>query len=94
MWLPSMERRRWYWRVKTKLREKDIDEFLLKLSKFSEHYIIYKEYRIVGAVAGMTVSKEVEQYAEKRGLFVFTQTNDGSTAIANSKDFVPHVYLT
>lgn len=41
-----------------------------------------------GAVAGMIVSREVAQYAIKKGLFVIVPKGD-NVEIANTKDFKP-----
>ena len=78
--------------VKVKLGQKEVDAFLEKLAQFRARYYHFKGHRIIGAVAGLTVSTEVERYAGKRGLLVFTQTDDGGATIANSTGFVPSVY--
>ena len=76
--------------VKTKLRDRDVKDFLTrKIAQFKLDFPEYKWYTIYGWVAGLAVPDDVEKYAEKSWLFVFTQHGDHGAMIANSPDFVP-----
>ena len=52
---------------------------------------IIKGTTMYGAVAGMIVTKEVEAYAIKKGLFVIRPKGDG-VEIANKASFKPQAW--
>jgi len=73
--------------IKSKLHPKDVEKFLtVDLPKFKELFPQMKDYRIYGAVAGMSVPSEVQELAEQEGLFVLTQAHD-QLICANASDF-------
>lgn len=79
--------------VKHTLRHRDIDNHLLRLSKLEEHpSSAIKGTTMYGAVAGMIVSDEVEQYAMKNGLYVI-KTKGENVSISNPTDFVPKQWI-
>jgi hypothetical protein len=68
--------------IKTELSIGDIDEHIERIAKIRKYMDAHKDSRkLVGAIAGEIVAKNVMQYAHKKGLYVLTQTGD-SVAIA------------
>ena len=68
--------------IKTELSIDDVDEHLVRIEKIRQYMDAHDDKRkLVGAVAGGTVSESVRNYAHKKGLFVIVQTGD-SVAIA------------
>jgi len=79
--------------VKNKLRRKHIDQFLEeRLPEFKEKFPQYKDKELLGAVGALVVKDDVARYAERKGLFVLTQTDDGGAAIINRERFKPQVF--
>ncbi len=73
--------------VKNTLREKHIDEHLRRFEKLKNYTPNFmKNYRLIGAVAGMVISESVEKYAFKRGFFVI-KPRGNNVIISNKKDF-------
>lgn len=78
--------------VKNKLKEKDIDHFIdIQLPKFKKAFPRFNNYDVIGGVAGKVVRHEVEEYAIKKGLYVFVTSPDTVT-IANKKGFKAKVF--
>jgi len=65
------------------------DFYKEKLKVFKTLYPEYKEFKVFGAIAGMTFEKGVKSEAEKFGFYILTQNND-KLKIANKKDFEPN----
>ncbi len=79
--------------VKNKLKNQHIDKFVkTQIPKFKESFPEYSKYNILGAVGGLVVKDEVESYAQRAGLYVLTQNDQGLTKIANPKDFQEKVW--
>ncbi|NJL45746.1 MAG: hypothetical protein HC922_08555 [Leptolyngbyaceae cyanobacterium SM2_3_12] len=74
--------------VKSRLSQRDVDDFLRKLGRFRQAFPRYGNYQIYGAVAGIEVDAGVDRYAYQQGLFVIQQSGD-SVAIANDEAFRP-----
>ncbi|BAI87858.1 hypothetical protein L1F28_09395 [Arthrospira platensis NCB002] len=74
--------------VKSKLSQTDIDEHLERLEKFKRLMPAYRDFKAMGAVAGMVVPEEVARYGYRRGLFVLAQSGD-SVVILNDDKFRP-----
>ncbi len=77
--------------VKNRLRQADVDEHLDRLEKVKSHPNRKKNKFIdgttmYGAVAGMIVTKEVERYAMKKGLYVIAPSGQG-VEVKNKPDF-------
>jgi hypothetical protein len=73
--------------VKNNLTTDDIDHFVsVQIPKFKEGFGEYKDYKLIGGVGGMLVSESVENYAKKKGLYVFLQ-NGENIALANDENF-------
>ena len=74
--------------VKNKLQKRMVDKFVEdKLPKFKEIFPEYRERRIFGGMGALVVKEDVSRYAEKAGLYVFTQTSEGGAALINRKNF-------
>jgi hypothetical protein len=67
--------------VKARLRQNDVKGFLKKLPAFRDEFPQFRGKKLYGAVAGLAVRKEVEDFAKKQGLFVLTQTRQGGVAV-------------
>ncbi len=79
---------------KSKLKIDDINEHLLRLDKIRNNPTKgLKDVKIIGAVAGMIVPKNVLDYAIKKGLFVFVPTGE-TVKIANEKSFKFKTWVT
>ncbi len=77
--------------VKNRLRQADVDEHLDRLEKVKSHPNRKKNKFIdgttmYGAVAGMIVTREVERYAMKKGLYVVAPSGEG-VEVKNKPDF-------
>ncbi|PSR17927.1 hypothetical protein C8255_10110 [filamentous cyanobacterium CCP3] len=74
--------------VKSRLAQRDVDDFLGKLGRFRQAFPHYSDYALYGAVAGIEIDAGVDRYAYQQGLFVIQQTGDTVT-IANDEVFRP-----
>jgi hypothetical protein len=74
--------------VKSKLSQADIDEHLERLEKFKRLIPAYRNFKAMGAVAGMVIPKDVARYGYRRGFFVLAQSGD-SIIILNDDKFRP-----
>jgi hypothetical protein len=59
------------------------------LKNFKKLFPQYKQYKIYGAVAGLTFEKGFFEEAQSYGFYVLTQDND-KIQILNTKDFIPN----
>jgi hypothetical protein len=73
---------------KSHLSNDDVNEHLDRLALFKHCFPQYKDYRILGAVAGMVVPTEVGRHAYRKGLFVLAQSGD-TVEIRNGEGFRP-----
>ncbi len=53
--------------VKSKLKQKDVDEHIERLGKFKQFMPRFGDVKALGAVGGMVVPKEVARYAYRKG---------------------------
>lgn len=74
--------------VKSNLSQDDIEEHLERMEKFKTLFPIYRDYKVLGAVAGMVIPENVARYAYKKGFFVIAQKGD-SVVILNDNKFQP-----
>jgi Holliday junction resolvase-like predicted endonuclease len=74
--------------VKSRLSQRDVDDFLDKLGRFRQAFPHYTDYQIYGAVAGIEIDAGIDRYAYQQGLFVIQQTGD-TVKIANDAAFQP-----
>ena len=80
--------------VKNKLQKDDIDyhiERLNKLQKYPSKHM--RGTTMYGAVAGMIVKEQVENYAIKKGLYLL-KTKGDNIEIRNKPNFEPNVWKT
>jgi hypothetical protein len=74
--------------VKNKLEKRMVDRFLMeKLPKFPEVFPEFRGRKVLGAMGALVVREDVGRYAEKAGLFVLTQTDEGGAALLNKEGF-------
>jgi len=52
----------------------------------------YRDRKIYAGIGSLVVKHAVGRYAEKAGLFVLTQTDDGGAALLNRKGFKPREF--
>jgi len=79
--------------VKNKLEKRMVDTFLeRKLPRFKELFPEYAKYQVVGAMGALVVKDDVGRYAEKAGLYVLTQTDEGGAALFNKEGFEPKTF--
>lgn len=75
--------------IKNTLRKQDIDEHLERLAKLQQYPSrLIKGTTMYGAIAGMIIADDVEQYAIKQGLYLIKPKGEGVT-ITNKRNFVP-----
>jgi hypothetical protein len=78
--------------VKMTLRVEDVRTFLEKrLPIFKEVFPMYKDKKVLGAVAGASIVQESDIYAMKRGLFVLAQAGE-NIIVLNDDSFEPTVF--
>ena len=74
--------------VKNKLERRMVDNFITKrIPKFREVFPEYRDYDLIGGVGSLVMKDDVSRYAEKQGLYVLTQKDDGGAALINPKNF-------
>ena len=79
--------------VKNKLNERMVDDFVeKKLPRFKALFPEYADYQIIGGIGALVVKDAVGRHAEKSGLYVLTQADDGGAALLNRKGFMPRVF--
>jgi hypothetical protein len=69
----------------------DVNEHLVRLSKFKQLLPTYANKRVLGAVTGMVIPDNVAQYAYRNGLYVIGQTGD-HLQIRNDAEFCPRIW--
>jgi hypothetical protein len=79
--------------VKNKLQKRMIDNFITKkLPRFKKAFPQYRDYRLLGGIGALVIKDDVGRYAEKSGLYVLPQANDGGVTLANRKNFRAKVF--
>jgi len=79
--------------VKNKLEKRLVDKFVEeKLPRFKELFPEYMKYQLVGAMGALVVKDDVGRYAEKAGLYVLTQTDEGGATLLNREGFKPRTF--
>ena len=71
---------------KSNLSHDDVQEHLERLEIFKHHFPQYRNYKTLGAVAGMVIPPEVARYAHKKGLYVLAQSGE-AVEIRNPSGF-------
>jgi hypothetical protein len=71
--------------VKYKLHPNDVEDFIArKLPNFKLLFPEYKDKKVIGGMAGMSVPNHAFELAEKQGLLVLTQSGD-NIAVMNAE---------
>jgi hypothetical protein len=79
--------------VKNKLEKRMVDRFVeRKLPRFKEMFPEYDKYQVVGGMGALVVKDDVGRYAEKAGLYVLTQTDEGGATLLNREGFKPKTF--
>jgi len=77
--------------VKSNLRVEDVRNHLDRLSKFKSFFPRYADCTVYGAVAGIVIDANADQFAINQGLFVIVQSGE-TVCIANDEHFVPKTW--
>jgi hypothetical protein len=79
--------------VKNKLERRMVDRFVgSKLPRFKQLFPEFENYEVVGGMGALVVKDEVGRYAEKAGLYVITQTEEGGATVLNQEGFEPRTF--
>jgi septal ring factor EnvC (AmiA/AmiB activator) len=79
--------------VKNKLEKRMVDEFVEeRLPRFKKLFPEYARLRVEGGIGALVVKDDVGRYAEKAGLYVLTQTDEGGATLLNREDFEPKAF--
>ena len=70
------------------LTKEDVDEAIEKFKRFKKDYQDCSDKILYGAVGYLDCETKINQYAERKGLFVFQATGD-SAVLINEVDFQP-----
>jgi hypothetical protein len=74
--------------IKSNLTEEDADQHIERIGKVRERLDKRGDRRkLVGAVAGMVVTKEAREYAQKKGLYVLVQSGEMVAVAKAPEDF-------
>jgi hypothetical protein len=76
---------------KSHLSVDDVNEHLERLAQFKDCFPQYRDYQLLGAVAGMVVPDQVGRYAYRKGLFVLAQSGH-AVEIRNDATFQPKTW--
>ena len=80
--------------VKTRLTKEHIDKFIEKrLSSFRKYALEYKNYKLYGVVAWRVITKEIEDYANNKWLYIMKELHNWTAELLNSKDFQAKEYV-
>ncbi|MBF0139202.1 MAG: DUF3782 domain-containing protein [Magnetococcales bacterium] len=77
--------------VKSTLTVADVRQFKKTIASFKEFRPLYKDFRVMGAVAGIVIEEQADDYARNQGLFVIAQSGD-NVVLANEDTFKPQVW--
>ena len=72
--------------AKSKVKRKDVDDHIKRLSEFKNFFPTYKKNKALGAIAGIVFEKGVDIYAQNKGLFTIEQKGD-TVQISNNNEF-------
>lgn len=77
--------------VKSRLQVEDVRIHLERIAQFKSFFPRYANCRVYGAVAGIVVESEADQFAMNQGLFVIEQSGE-TVRLANDMAFEPKVW--
>ncbi|MEO0143382.1 MAG: hypothetical protein ABIL89_01190 [candidate division WOR-3 bacterium] len=75
--------------TKTTVRENSLKQLEKNINRFLEFYPEYRNYKLYGAIAGIKISEDIKNLAEKKGFFVIEHKDGKDVKILNSKNFKP-----
>ncbi|MEO0212306.1 MAG: hypothetical protein ABIL49_00310 [candidate division WOR-3 bacterium] len=75
--------------TKTTVRENSLKQLEKNINRFLEFYPEYRNYKLYGAIAGIKISEDIKNLAEKKGFFVIEHKDGKDVRILNSKNFKP-----
>ena len=74
--------------VRNTMERHMIDEFPdRKIPKFKQVFPEYRDFHLIGGIGALVMQDAVGRYAEKKGLYVMTQSGDGKAMLINRQDF-------
>jgi hypothetical protein len=77
---------------KSFLHSVEVKEFVeTKLPKFKEFFQEYKDYKIIGAIGGISLEEGVKKYGQKLGVYIFVPADDNLILI-NPTNFQPKIW--
>jgi len=77
--------------AKTDPTQRDIKDEIKHIGEFSKFFNEYRGRCVIGAIAGMKITKGVKEYAQKKGFYVLAPSGD-TMAILNKKEFKPRIW--
>jgi len=77
--------------AKTDPTQRDIKDEIKHIGEFSKFFNEYRGRCVIGAIAGMKITKGVKEYAQKKGFYVLAPSGD-TMAILNKKEFKPKIW--
>ena len=79
--------------IKSKLKIDDVKDHIKRLEKIKEYNSIYNDNRkVLGAIGGGVVPKNVREYAIKKGLYVLVQSGESVEIAEIPMSFKPRVW--
>ena len=77
--------------VKSHLQVEDVRTQIKRLDRFKPFFPRYAACQVYGAVAGIVIDAEADQFAMNKGLFVIAQSGE-TVKLANEQDFKPRIW--
>ena len=77
--------------VKSRLTQKQINDFIQRLAQFETAFPAYAHYQVYGAIAAIEIDEGADIYAYNQGLFMIKQSGE-MVQIENDPDFSPVVW--
>ncbi len=77
--------------VKSTLTVEDVKEHIQTLKQFKTFFPLFRNHKLIGAVAGIVIHEDADRYAYKQGLFVIGQSGE-TVRILNDEKFVPRIW--
>ena len=75
--------------IRTKMETYVVRDLLIKLNEFLKFFQNFKEFKIYGAMIGLSMEEESAKYAYRKGLFVFKVGGEGMLQLLNDDKFTP-----
>ena len=78
--------------VKSRVKTQDVKDLIADLEGFHDIFTEYKDFALAGAIAGVGFPEQVQNLAEKMGLFVI-HTSEDMARLLNKPDFHPKLWM-